>query len=102
MVRDAFGYEERARKKIKGLDNGVLDHATEFEIGGKSIKNGVFAGMVSGGESENPKGTAFVTVNSTSHCYGEGPSLQYNWGPGTSGPRWNDNRGWKGGNRTGE
>lgn len=72
--------------------NGITD---------KSQKKMCFSSMIAEGESPNRGDVNTVTPNGTGSSRGEGHNQEYNWSNGTDG-RWNGNRGWRGGNRTGE
>lgn len=61
-----------------------------------------FGAMYGIGESPREDGLFnFRTANGISRSNGPGLNEQYNWGDGCDG-EWNNNRGWPGGNRTGE
>lgn len=60
-----------------------------------------FVGIVAGGESPNKPDVYIQNANGTVSSMGEGNNQEYNYWKGDSGV-WNKNRGWPGGNRTGE
>lgn len=72
-------------------------------------RNGVNAGRkmcfpkrIGRGESPNDFGLVnVVTANGTASSRGQGSNQEYYWSDGLDG-RWNGNREWDGGNRTGE
>lgn len=70
-----------------------------------SIRTGTkkycFHSKVAEGESPNRGDVYLVGANGCTSSKGEGYNQEYNWSKGTDG-NWGKNRGWPGGNRTGE
>ncbi len=97
-----FEPSDLKQKKIKGLDNGVIEHASGVDPS-NNPKDGKlhFPSMVAGGD--NPNGFTAQGAFGTARDEREGANSGWNWGQDADGSRWNGTPGekWKG-NRTGE
>lgn len=89
-------------KGVIDLPGGRTDPSEYNRNGVNAGKKMCFASRIAEGESPNKfGGVNVITANGVASSRGEGSNQEYNWSNGTDG-RWNGNRNWQGGNRTGE